>query len=168
MPPFRHGSIEVDSLLLGEALHELRDIGHGHRINIVDASYDIPRGKRVVGYPGASARALDSIARLIPIEGYRVEIMAVDRQIAKDARSDHISARAGSLFSTVVERSLESAGIALELEWLYRDAEYGDFEADRFFYDVANSADNSTFFRTIDNLPFACATFVAGHSQLTE
>lgn len=167
MPPFRKGPIEVDRHFTGEALHELRDIGHGHRINIVDASYNIPRGARVIDYPGSSAEAFMGVVRLIPIENDFALIMDRDEKFQRDdPQGERTSGQAGRAFVEAAS-TLDSEGLDLELEWAYKDSESGPTCLENSFYYEANFARNRTFIKTIDDLPFACASLVVGHSQRT-
>jgi L-fucose mutarotase/ribose pyranase (RbsD/FucU family) len=162
MPPFREGPVIVTRKLDGETLQELRTIGHEHQVNIVDASYDIPRGARTVNFPGSSAEALLGIARLIPIEDDAVSVMVRDR-----GWGDENPAQATTAFEEVAVR-LRSEGIDLkELIHSHRNYDAGSPKG-AGFYDVANSAPAALFVRTIDDLPFACASLVVGHSQRTE
>lgn len=171
MPPFRAGPIEVDRRFDGETLRELRDIGHGHRINIVDASYDIPRGAKVVNFPGSSADALVSVFRLIPVEGDMVTIMGADHIFGPEQAEKALSKETRELLTSayglfdraldVILKEVIKEGEINDLAIIPRDGEHG-------FYEIANNPDQaSLFIRTIDELPFACATLLAGHSQRT-
>lgn len=182
MPPLREMPISVDRRLDGETLHELRDIGHGHRINIVDASYDIPRGARVVKFPGTSAQALEAVVRIIPIEGENndhatspIVVMDADAELESQFTDDggtinyeHIAKQAAAAFFKVGTK-LNELGVGTvdwqDLQYSYRH----DMETGEGFYTMANgSPETSLFIRTIDELPFACASVIAGHSQRTE
>lgn len=183
MPPLRETPIRIDRRLDGETLHELRDIGHGHRVNIVDASYDIPRGARVVKFPGTSAQALEAVVLIIPIEGENNElgqspivVMDADAELESqftDASGnidyEHIAKQAAATFFKVGTR-LNELEIGVEVDW--QDLQYKyrqDGVTGEGFYSMANgSPENSLFIRTIDELPFACASVVVGHSQRTE
>ena len=157
MPPFREGPIKVDRRFDGDALKELREIGHGHAINIVDASYDIPRGSKVIRFPGSSADALLGVVRLIPIEG-EVVIMDRDEEMdATDPRAESVSAIASRLFEEALDIA-RNDGVELDCHWVLRDG----------FYEDANNAPYALFIRTIDTLPFACALLDTGHSQQTD
>ena len=169
MPPFRQGPIVVDRHINGETLMELREIGHGHRVNVVDASYDIPRGARVVHYPGSSAAALEGILSLIPNEGY-VDVMHPDPDIPP---GDPNGYKAAVAFGKILDEDIVKEGRPY---WRYRlaeqqaaDVDKGDgSDAELGFYDIANNhGPNTLFVRTIDDLPFACASLVVGHSQRT-
>jgi L-fucose mutarotase/ribose pyranase (RbsD/FucU family) len=141
-------------------LHELRDIGHGHHVNIVDDSYDIPRGAKMIRFPGSAAEALLGVVRLVPVEG-SVEIMVRDDNLAAaDPNEEHVSARARDAFGAALAQA-EAEGIELETEGFQREGEDG-------FYDRANNAPNSLFIRAVDPLPFACAALTVGHAQRTE
>jgi L-fucose mutarotase/ribose pyranase (RbsD/FucU family) len=174
MPPFREGPIEVDPRFDGEALHELRDIGHGHRVNIVDRSYDIPRGARTIKFPGSSADALLGIVRLVPLEeGSIVEYMRPDATIETAIEgSNSVNFAARSAFRDAAEVLVKQPRrIGINLYPLYRkdEDESAQNSGDPGFYTVANSGDERHLFvRTIDDLPFACASLVVGHSQRTE
>ncbi|HTB49205.1 MAG TPA: hypothetical protein VK712_03925 [Verrucomicrobiae bacterium] len=167
MPPFRQGPIEVDRRLDGEALHELREVGHGRRITIVDASYDIPDGVKTIKFPGSSAEALLGIVRLVPLEeGSVVEYMRPDPSLEESSQTV-IAARVA--FRKAAEALDEQAGrIGINLYPLYRkdEDEAAQNSGDPGFYSVANNeGQRHLFVRTIDDLPFACASFVVGHSQ---
>lgn len=168
MPRFRDGPIEVNPFFDGETLSELRDVGHGHRINIVDASYDIPRSSRRVDFPQSSAEALLGVARLIPIEDDLVIVMSPDPELGgKETKEvlEDINGVAWRKFEAM-RRILGDRRLKM-IEGRYR---YGKDESDCVgFYDLANNPDEAhLFMRTIDDLPFACASLVAGHSQRTE
>jgi L-fucose mutarotase/ribose pyranase (RbsD/FucU family) len=166
MPPFREGPIIVDRRFDADALYELRRIGHEHQINIVDASYDIPRGAKVIKFPGSSAEALLGIVRLIPIEKDSVEIMERDAELEQDdPDGQHISAQASHAFEDALETARHENDIDLDVHWNYRHVQAGSNGAG--FYDDANNAPNSLFVLTTDDLPFACVSLVAGHSQRT-
>ncbi len=181
MPPLRETPIVVDRRLDGETLHELRDVGHGHRVNVVDASYDIPRGARVVKFPGTSAQALEAVVRIIPIEGENNElgcspivVMDADAELESQFTDDgtinyeHIAKRAAATFFKVGTQ-LNELEIGTEVDW--QDLQYRyrqDSSEGEGFYSMANgSPETSLFIRTIDELPFACASVVVGHSQRT-
>jgi L-fucose mutarotase/ribose pyranase (RbsD/FucU family) len=166
MPPFRKRTI-IDPRFDGEALHELRDIGHGHRINIVDASYDIPRGARVIKFPGSSADALLGIIRLIPIEDNEVAIMEQDAEFANSPLS-HIARRASLAFEQIVDKLPAKNEPELLRRRRLTEEEVLDTPGNVGFYELANrNIEQSLFVRTTDELPFACASLVAGHSQRT-
>lgn len=191
MPPFRRGPIEVNPGFQGDALGKIRDVGHGHRINVVDASYDIPDGSTIFDFPGSSADALKSIVRLIPIEGEHegqpaITIMSpdtksrheIDKIIDQGAAENEVSCRALIAFMEALEElNQEGVGPALHgrrsIDWMNADLRYR-LDADEVnwttgFYGMANNPDEPHFFvRTIDDLPFACASLIVGHSQLTE
>lgn len=173
MPPFREKGVKVDRKLDGDALKMLRDVGHGHRINIVDASYNIPEGAQVIKFPGTSAEAYSAVLHLIPVDEDMdaVTIMGVDRSLD----DDEAALRAMGAFSDV-ERQLNEEGLGsndnpgTERDWsesfainrLSQESLLGG----EGFYDIANNPNvASTFIRTIDELPFACASIVVGHSQ---
>lgn len=167
MPPFREGQIEVDRRFNGEGLHALRDIGHGHMVNVVDASFDIPENARVIDYPGSSADCLLSIVRLIPVEHEEVVVMAPDPSFTEDTNPVGF---------------LALAAFTEALSKLYHDDNYDDVVISRLFrkddqytdgkggfYSLANDpATPKLYFRTTDDLPFACASLIAGHSQRTD
>lgn len=164
MPPFREGKIEVDRRLDGETLQELRDIGHGHRITIVDASYDIPRGSRVLKFPGSSADALLSVIKLIPIEDTAFEVMDADSDWEADGEATEVERRAGAAFTRVEDELVEIEGGEIQNGIAYKPR-----KGENGFYATANNPNEpGLFIRTTDDLPFACVTFLAGHSQITE
>lgn len=166
MPPFREGQIKIDRGLSGDLLKFLREVGHGHRVNVVDASYDIPRGATVLDYPGSSAAALVGILSLIPIEGDEVTYMETDQQL--DRVQDHGSVQfAARAALHAVQDGLKEDGIGIAFDGRYRLDEQ---ETEKVgFYSMANGQlETTTFVRTIDDLPYACASLVVGHSQRTE
>jgi L-fucose mutarotase/ribose pyranase (RbsD/FucU family) len=165
MPPFRKGPIVVDRRFDGEALHALRDAGHGRRINIVDASYDTPEGATKIRFPGSSADALSGIVRLIPIEAGEVTYMQPDPEADTD-----IARTAGKRFERVVKSLAEQENpIKIELNERYRENGAELAESGRpGFYSLANTGNEQRIFVvTVDSLPFACASLVIGHSQRT-
>lgn len=193
MPPFREGPIKIDRRLSGEMLHFLRDVGHGHRINIVDASYDIPQGSTVIEYPGSTAEAFEAVTRVIPLEVESAPLaentieMRTDKSIEEKVGFDESQKHVASAASRALARSFErlrndgiypeggwetSVGVRFRLdEDEITDAmnEGPDAEVYDGFYTIANNPDKPhTFIRTQDNLPFACVSLVVGHSQLTE
>lgn len=150
MPPFING----DPALTGDAYKALRDSGHCRLVAVVDASYNIPRDAQVIDYLGdSSANALASIIELVPVEpdsdGTDIVCMA------PDLGSDSGAAR----------REFE--------EWI--DDKYGVDYVQRLsenetedtlgFYDIVNNGE-TLFIRTSDTLPYSCAYFVLGHSQV--
>lgn len=193
MPPFREGPIKVDRKLSGELLHFLRDVGHGHRINIVDASYDIPEGSTVIEYPGSTSEAFEAITRVIPLEvetapqvKNTIEMRAdraIDERIGFYESEKHIAFAAARALEGSYKR-LRDDGIYPEGGWkdtvrvtfrLDEDeiadalAEGEDAKVYDGFYNIANNPDKPhTFIRTQDDLPFACVSLVVGHSQRTE
>jgi L-fucose mutarotase/ribose pyranase (RbsD/FucU family) len=163
MPPFREKPVRVDPLIDGEMLHELRDIGHGHWVHIVDASYDIPRDAKVVNYSGTSANALLGIARLIPIdtdERYHHIMTRGENAGEEDPDEKKVSAQALKAFEEIVDQLLtdEEGQIFLDPYYSYPE----DFHAE------VDDEPKSLFVRTIDDLPFACMSLRVGHSQLTD
>ena len=176
MPPFREGNIQVDRKFNGEALRFLRDVGHGHRINIVDASYDIPEGSRIIDFPGSSAEAYEEIIRLIPIEGEGdgklPMLMGSDKKMKDllEENEGHPANRAfGAFYAAEVRLNKDGIGDA---DWSGSDVVRrldDDDPSGNGFYTIANDPDQPhTFIRTVDDLPFACASLVVGHSQRTE
>lgn len=195
MPPFREGLTKIDRRLSGELLHFLRDVGHRHRINIVDASYDIPAGSVVYEYPGATADAFEAIARLIPIENevpgpIEVTEMIRDeafRPILEDMADDdpnhepHVVQLASKAMEKAIKRlNIEKVGEREDgtvVEWIEHDVRLrldeeeknSVFGREKGFYSLANNPEQPrTFIRTQDDLPFACVSLVVGHSQRTE
>ncbi|HSX36684.1 MAG TPA: hypothetical protein VLG13_00985 [Patescibacteria group bacterium] len=160
MPPFRERRVLIDRNLDGDLLKFLRDVGHGHRINIVDASYDIPASSRVFKYPGTSAQALLGIAVLIPVEADKVTIMAPDP--GSEDKSINVQARTAFAKGAFALASAYEF-VDLGIDYLSRNAEA---DGELGFYGLANESTAShSFIRTIDELPFACASLVVGHSQ---
>ena len=159
MPPLKG----IDRGLDGDALRALETSGHGRRLAIVDASYDIPRWAEVVDYHGlSSANALLGIVRLIPVEG-ELEFMSPD--------PPETICAALKIFNGVA-RMLEREGhlptdekgeaTVLERHRLDEQEEV----LTQGFYSIVNDREADTLFvRTRDGLPYACATFVIGHSQ---
>lgn len=196
MPPFREGPIKIDRKLSGELLHFLREVGHGHRINIVDASYDIPLGSTVIEYPGATAEAFEAIARLIRIDGeedstspvVNITEMLWDEKFNdianKKPKPDHVAFLASNALHDSYRR-LEADKVGVphrkglppllypQESQLYsrthKDQVPRVAEEEQGFYSIANSSEEPrTFIRTQDDLPFACVSLVVGHSQRTE
>ncbi len=185
MPPFRNGFIEVDLKFDGDALKALRDIGHGHRINIVDASYDIPRGAEIVKYPGTSAEAFLGVVKLIPIEGEDsahpdVTVMSPDATLAIEIedKPNHVAARAGEAFFAAGEDLVQmQVGSHVNIGDSFASTDWTDTSSrvrediaglDGFYTIASNPREQHLFIKTIDELPFACVSLVAGHSQRTE
>ncbi len=189
MPPFREGPIKIDRKLSGEALHFLRDVGHGHRINIVDASYDIPPHAVIIDFPGTTAEAYEAIIRCIPIENENSEKQTKVVGMAWDEDLDtgeDFEAYESSIY-TLAARAIQEAGDRLMVDgvsrakgdegtymvWGESDESIGRLDGEEAgqqgFYSIANNPDQPhTFIRTQDDLPFACVSLVVGHSQRTE
>lgn len=150
MPPLKG----IDRGLNGDALKALEEAGHGQRIAIVDPSYAIPEGARVIPYQGeSSATALKGILSLIPIE----KIHGSDALIMEaDERPDDCEAT--KAFDQV----------AVELGLVLGSIQRHD-TSDLFtgFYTEVNQPD-TLFFRTRDEKAYACATFIVGHSQVID
>lgn len=165
MPPLKG----IDRGLNGKALKALEESGHGRRLAIVDASYRIPRWAETVDYTGeSSASALKGILSLLPREDSEpIILMATDPGAPDKADS------AGADFELALRGHFQSNVIG---DYRYRKDEQqkqiaqddgGVFEPG--FYSVAdNQKEDTLFVRTRDKLPYACATFVIGHSQTTE
>ncbi|MBI2592119.1 hypothetical protein HYW36_01445 [Candidatus Saccharibacteria bacterium] len=156
MPPLK----SIDRGLDGDALRALEKSGHGRRLAIVDASYNIPRWAEVVNYHGSSsADALFGIVKLVPVEEASMDFMVPDPD--KEGET-----RALEAFQKVAERIAKEmpevdAG-AGEYPRLDKDSDEG-----AGFYTVVNDQEQDTLFvRTRDRLPYACATFVIGHAQV--
>lgn len=158
MPPFRAELVAVDRLLSPKLLAHLRRIGHGHRLTIVDDSYDIPEKSKRLSFPGNSARALLAVARLIQIENDVVTYMKPDEGAPIEAH------RAKHAFSEVVRQLSRDDDIGIALRGLYRNREAG---AGPWFYDLADDpAQKHSFILATEPRPFGCVTMDVGHSQL--
>ncbi|HUD06827.1 MAG TPA: RbsD/FucU domain-containing protein [Candidatus Saccharimonadales bacterium] len=150
MPPLKG----IDRGINGSLLKALEETGHGDHIAIVDPSYSIPEGSRVIDYQGnSSARALKGILALVPIEeeSHVLLMMPDTEQHSHEA----------------VTEFEEALGGVRETDWLTR---YGkDNPSGIGFYDLVNNPSNETqntlFVRTRDEKAFACAMLVVGHSQ---
>ena len=157
MPPLKG----IDRGLTGRALKALEESGHGRRLAIVDASYNIPRWAQVIDYRGeTSTEALKGILRLIPVEG-NLGIMVPDTTDS----SGGIQGERGPF----VDEAVEEAAKVLEgrtVDFLDRfDRDSGKLG----FYSVANNpAEDTLYIRTPDRLPYACATMLIGHMQTEE
>ena len=159
MPPLRG----IDRGLNGEALKALEESGHGQMIAVVDSSYPIPREAQVIDYRGpSSAAALEGVLRLVPVEPGPLYMMMPDsddsRAIAKEAQG-HTGAAIGRVARELDEREL----------WMLQLTAVARLDTDSQpgFYSIVDKAD-TLFIRTIDDLPYACAAFVIGHSQRSE
>ncbi len=162
MPPLRG----IDRGLNGEALKALEESGHGRRLAIVDASYNIPRWAQVVEYHGhSSAQALLGIGRLLPIELGSIRVMIADRE--------EESHRAELEFAESCNHLTDELKQNLGYEGIYRlDDQESDFRGESpikslGFYSLANNeVEDTLYVRTRDTLPYACATFIIGHMQV--
>src|SRR3990167_10107099 len=148
MPPMKG----IDRGLNGDALKALEEAGHGQRIAVVDPSYAIPEGARVVPYQGeSSATALRGILSLIPLEkdrrSYDVVAMAADENVDDCAASDEF------------ERVAEELGLEIGF-----NPRHDTSQTMPGFYAEVNHPE-TLFFRTRDEKAYACATFIVGHSQ---
>lgn len=174
MPPLKG----IDRGLTGEVLKALEESGHGRRLAVVDASYNIPRWAQTVDYRGqTSAEALAGVLALVPVDEESITIMVCD-----PSDENKNSTEAEGIFKDVVVKagynknySLAERGYdQLAEEAAMIESEGGatieEFTASiKPFYDLANNPDEDTLFiRTPDTLPYACATFVIGHSQTGE
>jgi hypothetical protein len=160
MPPFREGPINFDRQIDGDLLKFLYEVGHGHRINIVDASYDIPHNSRVLKYPGSTSDAIRGIVSLIPIEDCDLMYPDPDSQESKIMRKAYLQ-MAQALNTPAIDNDTFSTGIFFRLD---KDSPDG-----KGFYTIAKDPGTPhTFIRTRDDLPFACAGLIVGHSQRTE
>lgn len=163
MPPFRNQEVKVDPNFNGNVLGTLRDIGHGRRINLVDRSYDIPEGTTILDYPGSTADALLGVVRLIPVEEDLVTIMNPDPDIdpdtaAYDAHRDFVA----------LAVTLRAEDKPISLSPVFRRDEDEDSGASGFYALASNPNERHIYIRCmLEELPFACATLVAGHSQRT-
>jgi hypothetical protein len=153
MPPLKG----IDRGLTGEALKALEESGHGRRLAIVDASYNIPRWAQTVDYRReTSSQALMGILRLVPVEGDHIDLMSPDPD--DDKPTSH---EAYIRLSSCIEHLFDGhkQGNVHRLDEQENAGEKG-------FYSLANNQEEDTlFFRTSDKLPYACATFIIGHSQ---
>lgn len=162
MPPFREER-RVDRGLPGKALETLERSGHLRRMAIVDTSYPIPRWAEEVDYRGrSSADALLGVVRLVPVEGV-VEFMSPDPDDNREEAKEALKA----FNQAFVE--LESEIPELQDQVGERHRLDDDEPEGVGFYSLANDPHADTLFlRTGDRLPYACATFVIGHSQVPE
>jgi hypothetical protein len=156
MPPFRSEKILVDPLFDGEMLHELRDIGYGHEIVIVNVVYDTPRDARVVRYPGSTADAYLGIATLVPIE--EQSLVMEGNPEGPDKGDDELDEVADKL------RELSMSGWARDFS---PDLVWAD-NGEKGFRDHVGEKSNTLFVRTIDELPFACVSLTVANPQLSE
>lgn len=161
MPPLKG----IDRGLNGEALMALEESGHGRRLAIVDASYDIPREAQSVDYRGqTSAEALKGILALVPYEPGTMVVMVSPSEVtegsAADRSHDAFQEALDELFPA--EQYPNSEG--MECSVLVPPKGWPG-EGDGF-YDLVNH-EHTLFVRTPDRLPFACISFIIGHSQDT-
>lgn len=161
MPPLRG----IDRGLNGRALKALEESGHGRRLAIVDASYDIPAWAEVIDYTGqTSADALEGIGRLVPIEG-GLDVMLPDpgddSEHADDAEAAFFAAR--DRLGKVLRQALPINGLQ-RLD----EADPGNPEDSGFYSLVNDESARTLFVRTRDVLPYACASFMIGHAQSVE
>jgi L-fucose mutarotase/ribose pyranase (RbsD/FucU family) len=151
MPPLKG----IDRGLNGEALKGLEEIGHGSQIAIVDPSYPIPEGARVIPYMGeSSASALKGVLALVPHEpDGAYDVICMDSTDGSDTE-------AYDAFSKVTDE------IGLKLGCQNRFASPLDPEMDPGFYaDTGDPERRTLYLRTRDTKAFACARFTVGHSQ---
>lgn len=162
MPPL----LGIPRGLNGPALSAYETSGHGRRSAIVDASYNIPRWAQVVEYRGTtSARALFDVLKVVPVEAYAVDFMIPDPHVDdNDAYKNFAAAlRLASQFRHRKGWDMVSLG---EQRFRLDEQSVNDQPG---FYTVANNQEEDTLFlRTQDTLPYACATFVIGHSQMPD
>lgn len=151
MPPLKG----VDRGLNGNALKALEESGHEDKIVIVDPSYSIPEGAKVIDYQGdSSAQALRGILNLVPheplaLDGWDATCMAADSAEEECPARDAFKKVAGEL------------GLALGTR-----TRHGTDEYPGGFYSRANGLERPTLFvRTRDEKAYACAMFIVGHSQ---
>ncbi|MEI9913567.1 MAG: RbsD/FucU domain-containing protein [Candidatus Saccharibacteria bacterium] len=151
MPPLKG----IDRGINGNMLKVLEESGHGDRIVVIDPSYSVPEGAKVIDYQGdSSASALVGILRLVPSESV-ITIMDADP-------SNEVSNRAGLEFIKSLGGAGLMADLATPLPRLTEDAPVGQVG----FYELVNGIEVPTIFvRTRDELAYACATFIVGHSQ---
>lgn len=158
MPPLKG----IDRGLDGKVLKILEESGHGEQVVIVDPSYAIPEGARVVDYHGdSSAQALRGILALVPSEATKQGFDVVSMDADPDDSS--LSPNALNAFKEVVA----SLGLRLGYEprlpsW---PVETSTDETEAGFYANANDPEKSIFVRTRDPRAYACARFIVGHSQ---
>jgi hypothetical protein len=139
----------------------LEEAGHGRRLVIVDRSFPFDRQKQdVVGYRGrTSAQALHSVLRLCRREGV-ITAMAPDPSDKSEL---------GSLALILFREATTNLGLALgDMQSLPR---FGKDATDGVgFYDLVDDEEQRRpiVVRTPDPLPYACATFIVGHSQTGE
>jgi len=154
MPPLKG----IDRGLNGQVLKALEESGHGDQIVIVDPSYAIPEGARVVDYQGdSSAQALKGILKLVPFEE------------SKHIPEFDVLAMAPDPPANTCDALNEFRKVAVELGFDLDATPRLDKDAGELlpgFYTEANSPERSTiFFRTRDIKAYACAMFIVGHSQ---
>jgi hypothetical protein len=125
----------------------------------VDASYNIPRWAEVIAYHGrSSASALFGIVKLVPVEENRIDFMM------PDPSADSPAYRAQNGFELAADELEEELQIKLKTGNIPRLDLYSPHG--KGFYTIANNVEEDTLFvRTRDRLPYACATFIVGHSQ---
>lgn len=154
----------------GDMFKALEEAGHGRRIVIADRSLDIERDAEIFGYRGrTSAQALNSVLRLVRHEG-PVTIMHPDLE----AEGDELAEKAFDDFSRVLrEHSLHVDREDPGVKYAYRfdedmptDPAAFAFGTTGFYSLLRNPDERRLFIRTPDSLPYACATFIVGHSQV--
>jgi len=153
MPPLKG----IDRGLNGEALKALEESGHGRRIAVVDASYNIPRWSQAIDYNGkTSVEALVGILKLVPHEG-NILLMKPDSDVTEYGDGPFCD-----IAATEVDEAL---GYPKQFGILRLDTIENDEEVPGFYSTANDESVDTLFIRTRDTMAFACATFVVGHSQ---
>jgi len=84
----------IDPLLTPDLLHVLASMGHGDRIAIVDANFPAAsKARRLVAMPGiGSPEALDAILKLLPIDDFEPDPVAVMQVVGDPAAVPPVAA----------------------------------------------------------------------------
>ncbi len=153
MPPLRG----IGRGINGELLKALEETGHGDRIVVVDPSYSIPEEAQSVDYQGESSTlALAGILKLVPQEFGSYVIMDVD-----DPTEEETALEQEFVAAFKMNNSNE---MYVRPDVISRLTE-GDVNGFGFYELVNNAAEATLFVRTRDRRPYACASFIVGHSQ---
>lgn len=159
MPPLKG----IDRGLTGKALKALEESGHGRRVAIVDASYNIPGWAQVVTYRGeTSLQALLGILSLVPFEN-EIWLMVPDGNGGQTTDDE-----SGPFCDDAVD-ALDKTFDYPHITAVHRFDSVSDGETEIGFYPLANDSTTDTLFiRTVDRMPYACASFIIGHMQINE
>lgn len=154
MPPLKG----IDRGIDGKMLWALEELGHGNQVVVVDPSYPIPRGSKVVDYHGhSSAMALKGILDLVPHESMDGDEGSTD-VVAMDT-DDGAPTAVSDEFDDIAEQ------LGIDLTYEPRNP-VDDLGGSKGFYVEASDPSKDTLFvRTRDDLAYACARFIVGHSQ---